>query len=97
MPLSDVFWSMLWFFLFVAWIGVVITVVADILGNPELAVAFRALWVLLVIVVPWLGVLTYVVAYGSAMAERRSPGIAGRDAASSGIYYSRPSGYVARH
>ena len=97
MPLSDVFWSMLGFFLFVAWIGVVITVVADILGNRDLTVLVRALWVLLVIVVPWLGVLTYVVAHGAAMAERRAPGIATRDVVSSGSYFSRPSGYVARH
>jgi hypothetical protein len=97
MPLSDVFWSMLWFFLFVAWITVVITVIADILLNGELSVVARALWALLVILVPWLGVLTYVVAYGSTMGDRPHVGIAARDATSSGMYFTQPSRYTARH
>jgi hypothetical protein len=71
MPLLDVFWSMMWFFLWVAWIWVLISVVADIFRNGDLGGFAKALWVIFVIIVPWLGVLVYLIANGDDMSNRQ--------------------------
>jgi hypothetical protein len=70
MPLFDLFWSMLWFFLFVAWIWVLISVVSDIFRSQDMGGFAKALWVIFVIVIPWLGVLVYLIARGDSMADR---------------------------
>ena len=71
MPLFDFFWSMLWFFLFIAWIWTVIVVITNIFRNNDIGGFAKALWVLFVIVVPWLGVLIYLIAHGDNLAQRR--------------------------
>jgi Short C-terminal domain/Phospholipase_D-nuclease N-terminal len=70
MPLLDLFWAMLWFFLFFAWIWLLITVIADIFRSRDMSGWAKALWVLFIIVVPWLGVLIYLIARGQEMGER---------------------------
>ncbi len=70
MPLMDVFWSMLWFFLFFAWIWVLITVFGDIFRSPDLSGWGKGLWTVFVVFLPWLGVLVYLIARGSSMHER---------------------------
>lgn len=69
MPLFDLFWSILLIFLWVAWIWVVIGVVADIFRSDASGVS-KAMWMLFVILVPWLGVLMYIIVNGDAMARR---------------------------
>ena len=64
MPLMDVFWSMLWFFLFFAWIWVLITVFGDIFRSPDLSGWGKGLWTVFVVFLPWLGVLVYLIARG---------------------------------
>jgi hypothetical protein len=68
-PLFDLFWSILLVFLWVAWIWVVISVVGDIFRSDSSGVS-KALWMLFVILVPWLGVLMYIIANGDAMTQR---------------------------
>jgi len=70
MPVLDVLWSMLVFFLFIAWIWVLISVVADIFRSDDLSGWAKALWVIFVIIIPWLGVLIYLIARGDNMAQR---------------------------
>jgi hypothetical protein len=70
MPLFDLFWSMLWFFLFIAWIWVLISVIGDIFRSRDIGGAAKAFWVIFVMVIPWLGVLAYLVARGDSMADR---------------------------
>lgn len=70
MPVLDVLWSMLVFFLFIAWIWVLISVVADIFRSDDLNGWAKALWVIFVIIIPWLGVLIYLIARGDNMAQR---------------------------
>jgi hypothetical protein len=70
MPLLDLFWAMLWFFLFFAWIWLLVTVVADIFRSRDMSGWAKALWVLFVIILPWLGVLVYLIARGQEMGER---------------------------
>ncbi|MET0642182.1 MAG: PLDc N-terminal domain-containing protein, partial [Jiangellaceae bacterium] len=61
-PLLNLFWTMLWFFLFVAWIYLLIVVVTDIFRSDDLSGWGKALWVLFVVIVPWLGILVYLIA-----------------------------------
>ena len=66
---GQVFFSMLWFFLFFIWIWLLITIFADIFRSPDLGGWAKALWTIFVIVVPFLGVLVYLIARGHKMQE----------------------------
>jgi Short C-terminal domain/Phospholipase_D-nuclease N-terminal len=66
---GQVFWSMLWFFLFFLWIWLVITVFADIFRSPDLSGWGKALWSIFIIVLPYLGVFVYLIARGRQMGE----------------------------
>ena len=69
-PLLNLFWTMLWFFLFVAWIYVLVGIISDVFRSPDLSGLAKALWTLFVIVLPWLGVVAYLIARGDNMHER---------------------------
>jgi type VI protein secretion system component VasK len=70
MPLLDLFFTMLWFFLFVAWIWLLISVYADVFRSEDLGGWGKAFWVLFVLLLPYLGVIVYLIARGGAMQER---------------------------
>jgi hypothetical protein len=70
MPLLDLFWTMLMLFLWIAWFWVLISVVIDIFRNRESSGFQKAMWTLFVIVIPWLGVLVYIITQGDDMARR---------------------------
>jgi len=59
------------FFLMVAWIWTIIAVIGDVFRSKDLSGAAKALSVLLIIVIPWLGVLGYILVRGGGMEERR--------------------------
>ena len=67
---GQVFWSMLYFFLFFIWVWLLITVFADIFRSPDLSGGGKALWSIFVIFLPFLGVFVYLIARGGKMAER---------------------------
>jgi hypothetical protein len=69
MPLLDLFWSMLWFFMFFVWIWLLITIFADIFRS-EISGFGKAGWIFFVIVLPFLGVLIYLIANGDKMQDR---------------------------
>ena len=69
-PLLGLFWSMLIFFLWFAWIMLVFRVITDIFRNHEMRGISKALWLIFVIIVPWFGVLIYLLANGDNMASR---------------------------
>src|SRR5688500_7295057 len=58
------------FFLFVIWIWILITVFADIFRRRDIGGGTKALWIIFVIVLPYLGVLVYLIANHDGMAER---------------------------
>jgi hypothetical protein len=66
---GEVLWSMLWLFLFVIWIFLVFRVFMDIFRDHEMRGVSKALWVLFVVVFPYLGVLVYLIARGDKMAQ----------------------------
>ncbi len=70
MPLLHVLWSILVFFLLVAWIWVLISVLSDVFRRKDMQGLEKALWVLGIIIVPWLGAIIYLIVYGDDMAER---------------------------
>ena len=72
MSLLNILYSMFVFFLFVAWIWVLITVVADVFRSKDLGGFAKAIWVLGIIIIPWLGVLAYLLVRGDGMAERNA-------------------------
>ena len=71
-PLLSLFWTMLLFFGFVVWIWLLIVVFGDIFRSHDIGGFAKALWVLLVIFLPLVGVLIYLIARGGKMQERAS-------------------------
>jgi Short C-terminal domain/Phospholipase_D-nuclease N-terminal len=70
MPLLDLFWAMLWFFLWIAWIWLLIVILMDVFRSDDMGGWGKALWTLFIIFVPFLGVLIYLIARGKGMSER---------------------------
>ena len=66
---GQVFLSMLWFFLFFIWIWILITVFIDLFRSHDLSGWAKALWVIFVIILPYLGVFVYLIARGHKMQE----------------------------
>ena len=71
-PLLNVFWSMLFFALWVIWIWTLIWVFIDIVRSSDLSGVAKALWFLFVLLIPLIGVLVYLIARGASMSERAS-------------------------
>ena len=69
-PFMDVFWSMLVFFLWVAWLLILFRVFADLFRRHDIGGWGKALWSIFVIFLPFLGVLVYLIAEGKNMARR---------------------------
>jgi len=69
-PLLNLFWSMCIFFLWVAWIWILIMVFIDIFRSHDLGGWAKALWFLFVLFIPLIGVLVYLIARGGKMSER---------------------------
>jgi hypothetical protein len=80
-PLLGLFWTMMIWFLWIAWIVVLFRVIADIFRSRDLGGGGKALWAIFVIVVPWLGVLVYLIARGHSMTERDVQHAQAQDAA----------------
>jgi putative oligomerization/nucleic acid binding protein/phospholipase D-like protein len=70
MSLWDVLVSIFWFMLLCAWIWLLISILTDIFRDHELSGWGKALWILFIIVIPWLGALVYLIARGRSMNER---------------------------
>ncbi len=69
-PFLDVLWTMLIFFLWVIWFWILITVFADIFRRHDTSGWSKALWMIFVIFLPYLGVLVYLGVNSKGMAER---------------------------
>ena len=80
MPLFDLFWAMLWFFLFIIWIWLLITVFIDVFRSPMSGWA-KAGWSIFIIILPFLGVFIYLIANGGKMQERSAESAAAAQAA----------------
>ncbi len=80
MPLLDVLFAMLWFFLFIIWIWLLITIFVDIFRSPMSGWA-KAGWSIFIIILPFLGVFIYLIANGGKMQERSAESAAAAQSA----------------
>ncbi|HEY1276006.1 MAG TPA: SHOCT domain-containing protein [Thermoleophilaceae bacterium] len=69
-PFMDVLWSMIIFFFWVIWIWIVITVLIDVFRRRDIGGWVKAIWVVFVVILPWLGVLIYLIVEHDGMRER---------------------------
>ena len=59
------------FFLFFAWFMCLFWVLGDIFRSKDLGGGAKTFWIIFVILIPWLGILVYVIARGKGMQERQ--------------------------
>jgi hypothetical protein len=78
---GQVFWSMLWFFMFFIWLWLLIIVFSDIFRSPDLSGWGKALWSIFVIILPYLGVFVYLIARGHKMHEHAAAAAQQQEAA----------------
>jgi ABC-type multidrug transport system fused ATPase/permease subunit len=71
-PILDFFLTMLYFFLFVIWIWLLIMVFMDVFRSHDMGGWAKALWLIFIIVLPFLGVFVYLIARGGKMHERQA-------------------------
>ena len=63
--------AMFEFFLFFAWFMCLFWVLGDIFRSSDMGGGAKTFWIFFVIIVPWLGILVYVIARGKGMQERQ--------------------------
>ena len=69
-PFLEFLWAMIVFFAWVAWIWIAITCFIDILRRHDIGGGHKAAWVVFIIVIPFLGVLAYLISQHDAMRDR---------------------------
>jgi len=67
----DWFWLMIWWFFFFAYLVIFFQIIADLFRDRALSGWWKALWVVFLIVAPFLSALIYLIARGRGMAERQ--------------------------
>ena len=70
-PFLDVLGTMLVFFLWVMWFWCLIVVLSDVFRRHDLSGWGKAGWTTFMILIPWLGVLVYLIAHGKDIGQRR--------------------------
>lgn len=71
-PLLDLFWTMLYFFIWVLWIFLLVRIITDIFRSADLGGGAKAGWTVLLIVLPFIGSLAYLIFRGSDMHTREN-------------------------
>ena len=79
LPLLDLFISMIWFYLFVAWIFFLIMLTLDIFRSRDLSGLQKAVWMVLLIFVPVIAAIAYLITRGDRMQDRHIDEAAVRD------------------
>jgi hypothetical protein len=69
-PFLDIFWTMVVFFVWIIWIWLLITIIADVFRRRDASGFTKVLWIVFVILVPFLGVFIYLIVNHDGMAER---------------------------
>ena len=69
-PFLDIFWTMIIFFCWVIWIWMMISILMDVFSRHDVGGWSKALWVVFLIVLPFLGVLIYLIVHGGDMSKR---------------------------
>ncbi len=69
-PFLDVLWTMLIFFCWIIWFWLLITVFADVFRRHDIGGGAKTLWIIFVIVLPFLGVFIYLISQNEGMTNR---------------------------
>jgi hypothetical protein len=78
---GQVFWSLLYFFMFFIWLWLLIAIFGDIFRSQDLSGWGKALWSIFVIFLPYLGVFVYLIARGKKMGEHAQQAAQAQDQA----------------
>ena len=78
---GQVFWSIFWFFLFLMWIALVINVFVDMVRSRDLSGVSKAVWTIVIVFFPFIGIFVYLIARGDKMAERHLSDVREREEA----------------
>jgi hypothetical protein len=79
-PFLDILWTMIIFFAWVIWIWIIITILADVFRRNDISGWAKAAWTVFLIVLPFLGVLIYLIANHDGMTERSNAQIKSQQA-----------------
>lgn len=69
-PLAEVFWTILVFFVFVVWLMILFTVLSDIFRRHDTTGTVKVLWIIAIVVLPYLGTFIYLITQHNGMVER---------------------------
>ena len=69
---SDWFWLLVWTFFFVCYLMVLFQIIADLFRDRDLSGWWKALWIIFLIIFPFLAAVIYLIARGRGMAERQA-------------------------
>jgi hypothetical protein len=69
-PTGGILWSMFVFFIWIAWFMLLFRIFGDIFSRHDIGGGTKALWIIFVIVLPFLGVFVYMIANSKGMTER---------------------------
>jgi hypothetical protein len=71
-PFLDILWSMIIFFAWVVWIWMMVVILTDVFRRSDIGGWAKAGWTAFMIILPFIGALTYIITQGQAMADRRT-------------------------
>lgn len=69
-PLSEIFWTILFFFVFVVWLMILFNVLGDLFRRHDTTGATKVLWILFIVVLPYIGTFAYLLTQHNGMVER---------------------------
>jgi hypothetical protein len=76
---GQVLWSILWFSLFFMWIWLVISIFSDIIRAHDMSGIMKAVWLIAIIVLPYLGAFLYLIVNGGDMNRRNGEAMQAQD------------------
>jgi hypothetical protein len=79
-PFLDILWTMIIFFTWVVWIWMMVVILTDVFRRGDISGWGKALWVIFLIVLPFIGVLFYLIFEHNGMAERQAEAARGQKA-----------------
>lgn len=80
-PLLGLFWTILWIYILIAWFMVLFSVIADIFRSDDMGGFAKAIWLIVLLFLPVLGVIVYILTNGDGMAQRKLADVQAQDAA----------------
>jgi ABC-type multidrug transport system fused ATPase/permease subunit len=81
MNFSDFFWLLIWSFFFVCYLMVLFQIIGDLFRDKDLSGWWKALWIIFLIIFPFLAAVIYLIARGRGMAERHAGAVQSAQAA----------------